>query len=531
MFSLSISLLFIKLGIGEFEDWDESHIVYRAQIVERFGAWLDQSRYALGGLYSSSHPPLGVWMMVVSRALFGTSEFATRLPAAICGLIASITIFLLLRHWCKDRIALVLAAAFTASSSFLWYSRHAQLDSLLMASSLASIALFVSGIQQSSRKRISLAGVSFGLSLLSKFGWGIYILSFVFGYAWIAPQRSRGMIIRFVVIGLAIGSTWYVYMALSNAEFLRSVTGWLYGLGAVKDYEPGDKSPIYYFNQLVVACPFIVTGLCSLLQRDSWSKDKLLPLAWLSLLVITLQLAATKFPHFALILLPAAFIIAAQALTSIKRFRWWQWSLIVLAVLWSLSTQFRLYARGASFEILQPRWEIFIPLLFGLSLLIWWRFRRGGIQEALLFALAGLIVITAATRVIGYSDTLFTDGAKAVAKKLDRQESITKLIVVHSGLPFDSITPRLAYYTKGWTSGWAEGKSSLKLGWTDAGLAANLESSATPDAALVLERERDRFAPPITQDLPAYSKVIAMLSERYDSHDSLRSYDLFYNKH
>jgi hypothetical protein len=163
--------------------------------------------------------------------------------------------------------------------------------------------------------------------------------------------------------------------------------------------------------------------------------------------------------------------------------------------------------------------------------LIWWRFRRGGIQEALLFALAGLIVITAATRVIGYSDTLFTDGAKAVAKKLDRQESITKLIVVHSGLPFDSITPRLAYYTKGWTSGWAEGKSSLKLGWTDAGLAANLESSATPDAALVLERERDRFAPPITQDLPAYSKVIAMLSERYDSHDSLRSYDLFYNKH
>jgi hypothetical protein len=52
---------------------------------------------------------------------------------------------------------------------------------------------------------------------------------------------------------------------------------------------------------------------------------------------------------------------------------------------------------------------------------------------------------------------------------------------------------------------------------------------APSNTAIVLERERDRFAKPIEIDIPEYPLVIARLKQTYRHHDSLRSYDLFYN--
>jgi hypothetical protein len=168
-----------------------------------------------------------------------------------------------------------------------------------------------------------------------------------------------------------------------------------------------------------------------------------------------------------------------------------------------------------------------LPLAFALGALV--AFQRKELHRAVVTAFVGSIVIVAATRVLGTPQDLYSDGAKHIAATLLPRDDINKLVVVHSGLPHDSLTPRLAYYTKGWTSGWLEGKSSYKLGWTDDGLAGKLTAMASNNTAIVLERERDRFARPIEMDIPEYPLVIDRLKQTYRHHDSLRSYDLFYN--
>ncbi len=526
IFCFAVSLLFIKLGIGEFEDWDESHIVYRAHVIEKHGAWLDQSQYALGGLYSSAHPPLGVWMMVASRAIFGNTECTTRLPAALCGLIAAISMFFLLRRWCGDRTALLLAAAFTSCSIFLWYARHAQLDSLLISTSLASVALFCTALERRSQRYATIAGICFGLAMLSKFGWAIYVLPFVLGY-WYVHGKDRALLLAYIIPGLVIGSSWYLYMIATNSAFVDSVFGWIVGLSSVAGYETAEKSPLYYFNQLIIACPFIVLAVISIVKRKEWTLDRWLTLGWLALVMLVLQIAVTKFPHFALMLLPPAFAVVAQPLKDDSKRSWVECILLALAVLWSLSTQFRLMIRGAEFDYIAPHWEIAVPLAIALTALV--MIQRRHLKRALITGLTGLVVIVAATRVIGTPDDLYDDGAKHIANTLLPRASITKVVVVHSGLPHDSLTPRLAYYTNGWTSGWLQGRKSQKMGWPDDTLLRSLTEKAHANTAVVLERERDRFAAPIERTLPQYAETINLLKQKYQHYDSLRSYDLFYD--
>jgi 4-amino-4-deoxy-L-arabinose transferase-like glycosyltransferase len=526
IFCFALSLLFIKLGIGEFEDWDESHIVYRAQVIERYGAWLDQSPYALGGLYSSSHPPLGVWMMVASRAIFGQNEFATRLPAALCGLFAAVGMIYLLRRWCSDRLALLMSAAFVSSSLFLWYSRHAQLDSLLIATSVLSLALFIQAIDKRSIRLAWIAGIVFCLALLSKLGWALFILPFVIGSAY--QKKQLPFLSRFLIIGVAIGSSWYVYMAATNEAFLSSVFGWLVGLSSVQNYETGERSWTYYINQLILACPFVVAAMIRSIrvkkESDSW-----IALVWLVIVLIVLQLAVTKFPHFALVLLPPAFVLSAMLLSDLKRLSWVEWSALIVATMWSLSTQFRLFVKGAEFEYIAARWDIAVPLAIALVALIAFQLKQSSRSHVAFTGLVGAIVIVAGTRIIGYPPDLYNDGAKQIASKLLTRPKVTNLIVVHSGAPFDSLTPRLAYYTNGWTSGWVEGRSSEKLAWTDPTLDTKLGALGTINTAVILERERDRFAKPMGQEFASYSPIVALLGRRYQHRDSLRSYDLFYN--
>lgn len=524
IFCLAASLLFIKLGIGEFENWDESHIVYRALVIEQHGAWLDQSAFSLGGLYSSAHPPLGIWLMVVSRTLFGHGEFATRLPAAVCGLIAAVSMFYLLRRWCSDRLSLLLAAAFIACSIMLWFSRHAQLDSLLIAASLTSLTLFQNAVDKGSRVFATAGGVVFGLAMLSKFGWACYSLPFIIGY-WYLHGKDRALIARFMLPAVIIGSSWYLYMIATNDAFSSSVFGWLVGLSSVEGYETSSRSPVYYFNQLILACPFILAALVIFLRRQDRTREEWLTLAWLSIVMVVLQVTVTKFPHFALMLLPPAFLFVAQ---SMKRMAlgWLEWGVMIMAVAWSLSTQFRLWIRGAEFVYVSPEWGIAFTLSLALTLLL--ALIRGDTQRTLITGLAGLIVIVAANRVISTPGGLYDSGAKQIANRILPRTDIIDLVVVHSGLPHDSLTPRLAYYTNGWRSGWLEGRAVRKMEWTDSSITAKL-SNVTTHSAVVLERELDRFALPAEEAIPQYNEVKTVLKRDFGHYDSLRSYDLFYN--
>lgn len=74
---LAVGLLrFLNLGFEDLQAWDEALYAVRAEGILRFGGFLDQTQFSIGGLYSSLHPPLYVWLTSVSFFLFGVTEFA-----------------------------------------------------------------------------------------------------------------------------------------------------------------------------------------------------------------------------------------------------------------------------------------------------------------------------------------------------------------------------------------------------------------------------------------------------------------------
>ena len=79
----SILLVFISLGAMEIQPWDEALYAIRAKSIIDFGAFWDQTRYTIGGLYSSTYPPMSVWIMALSMKIFGETGFAIRLFPAL----------------------------------------------------------------------------------------------------------------------------------------------------------------------------------------------------------------------------------------------------------------------------------------------------------------------------------------------------------------------------------------------------------------------------------------------------------------
>src|SRR6185503_12703607 len=86
------------------------------------------TRIAAGDL----HPPLHHSLVWISIRLFGTSEFAVRLPSLIAG-VALVPVLFWVGRVCFDRRTGWVAATLAAVAPFgVWYSQEARMYSLFM---------------------------------------------------------------------------------------------------------------------------------------------------------------------------------------------------------------------------------------------------------------------------------------------------------------------------------------------------------------------------------------------------------------
>ena len=194
-----------------------------------------------------------------------------------------------------------------------------------------------------------------------------------------------------------------------------------------------------------------------------------------------------------------------------------------------MSTQVRLLVRGVDFDLLFPPLVVVLPCILVLVLVGLYQWRTISLPYAIFTVILASIVMAAAIRVISYNEETFTDGARHIASRVFADPTVSKLFVVHAGLPHDSLTPRLAYYTQGWTSGWQEGRSVTKHTWYSPELVGEL-AQLPPKSAVILEREQDRFSRPSAEFIERYDSAVLILEQRFTERDSLRSYDLFYDR-
>ncbi len=139
LLGLCVFLFFFRLGSAPLFDLDEGLYVSAARTMVATGDWVTptlNSRPMLRPHDASvpfyEKPILIYWSAAASMKLFGATEFAARLPAALASLITTICIYYAGRRWFGRRAGLLAAAVYATAPMTLADARQMTTDSLLV---------------------------------------------------------------------------------------------------------------------------------------------------------------------------------------------------------------------------------------------------------------------------------------------------------------------------------------------------------------------------------------------------------------
>ncbi|MBI2354556.1 MAG: glycosyltransferase family 39 protein [Deltaproteobacteria bacterium] len=174
-------------------------------------------------------PPLLYWVNAASLKLFGLSEFAARLPSALCGLLTVLVTYAVARRLFDRRTALISALILGTSAGFVLQSRIILTDMLLTLCLTAAMGAFICAAQREGRHGSGLTWHLFylfcALAVLAKgligivFPGGIIFFYLLLGRRWrlLGEMRLGSGLLLFI----AVAAPWFVAVSLRNPEFAR----------------------------------------------------------------------------------------------------------------------------------------------------------------------------------------------------------------------------------------------------------------------------------------------------------------------
>ncbi len=243
--------------------WDEAIYAMRSISIVEHGDWLDQTAHACGGFYSSSYPPLYIWLSAATMEIFGISPAALRIWSVIFAVGTMFLIFFIPKD---RRVGLMAALTLGTLPIYYLFSRAGQLDSTFTFFIFLGIYFWVksddSAKDNSINKWIILAGVAFGLALMSKIIVGLFLPFTLFLYLIIKSARARNinwaeykLLAIVVIIGLAVAMPWHIYMytvhGMSFVNYFFEYHIFRRAFAAVTIHSK-KLGGLYYVNQLII---------------------------------------------------------------------------------------------------------------------------------------------------------------------------------------------------------------------------------------------------------------------------------------
>ncbi len=469
-------MLFFRLGEAEIQPWDEGLYAFRAKAVLEHNSWWDQTEYALGGLYSSTYPPLTVWAMAVSMQYF-EPETAVRLFSAFCGSLALLLVFLVALRLVGREMSLMSIIGLAVTLVWYKYSRQGMTDVPVVTLSLLSFwALLKIGESKTVYAAVLwslLFALAFAGALMSKILVSLLPLLFLAVFLFYKFK----FINKFIALagsfaGIALALPWHIYMIKTyGAEFYRAfAVPHIYKAVELNTQSLGTG---YYLNQLIISNPFFVFSLImlaiaifkykkitSLLKNKTAKYVFSVTVLWFGGLLIVFSVSLTKLPHYVVYMVVPAVLLAAfffenlDKIFSDSRSKWFALLLLVASVFWSLSYQLRQDMKMLlTFQGVTLSSVVFIgiALLFILPLILIPKERLGVITRKILPFVSYLFVIILVVRLV-LGNVFFDDmkgGAKNVAYILERLNVSRYVYLYHEHNPSDTLNPQLRWYVGG----------------------------------------------------------------------------------
>jgi len=230
--------------------WDETPHLYDGLLFSR--GYLQEFMQR-----SSRYPPLFTVMTAFYFKILGISVFSSRLVAVTFGVLSIWGVFELAHRLYGPRNALISSVLLASMPGFIWLSRMALLETMLIFFFLISLLLFFSWMQTNNDRMLLLSGVTLGLAFLVKYQAlvaGIVMLVSVFLWGRVHILAKIRKFSLMLIIAAAIALPWVLL------TFGRAQT-WLYvlqvGSEQTLEYSKRFPFPIFYLIEMVDPYPDI----------------------------------------------------------------------------------------------------------------------------------------------------------------------------------------------------------------------------------------------------------------------------------
>ena len=403
-----LSSFFLSLGAAPLFDVDEGAFSQATMEMFQRGDFL--STY-LNGVPRYDKPILVYWLQAASVLLLGPSEWAFRLPSAVCGVLWCWVVFLFTRTSYGLNAGLTAAAVTGTSLGVFIICRAATADALLNL--LIAAAMFSAWfhLQSGERKWLYAAFAAAALGVLAKGPVAVLVPGAVTLLFCLLRKNAKTwlrMVLdwRGILLFFAIAAPWYV--VILQKEGWAFVEGFIMKHNVQRFGQPLQShggSLVYYFPVVLLASlPHTGLFLRTLTKlRSMWRDDlQCYLLLWFAFVFVFFSLSGTKLPHYVLYGMSGMFVLmAVQAGENPSR--WWLavpvmlFFAFLLALPWAIHQAAQRTADAYYREALglvRASTEYYVFMAVAAVFLLWLLFQRR-VETSQQLAAAGALTVTA----------------------------------------------------------------------------------------------------------------------------------------
>lgn len=356
------SLRLLNLNFEDMQTWDESLYAVRTISIVDHNRWIDQTDDALGGLYSSAHPPLLIWLNAISVKSFGDKPFSHRLPTT---LLSIFTILLVFYIPSKRLIGFISSIILSSFYYFYLFSRSGQLDIAYIFFITLGVYYFSNYIDSNTYKNIVFTGIAFGLALYCKIIVGLFLPLGIFTFSILNYFVNRNNVefkthiknlIMIVFIGLILFAPWFIYMFNKyNIQFIDFYFFYHIKARMSNAIENNGKqlSYAFYFNQLLVYGTYSLPLIIMYFNKLKTNKLFLFTFSVFLVEIIMITISKTKLPTYLLPVFPMIAIMVGQIIEDVisqKKVNNLILYILPICFFWSISNDFRISIKSLSFS-------------------------------------------------------------------------------------------------------------------------------------------------------------------------------------
>jgi hypothetical protein len=467
LLSFFVIVRFYNLGFKEIQMWDEALYAVRAKAIYYFNCWLDQTDYAEGGLYSSSHPPLYIWLTALLYKLFTINEFTSRFFSALFSSLCLVLTYLLIKKFFNRKSALISIPFLGSIYLFNFYSRQGQLDITYIFFITLSIYFYLEFLNGGKKRYILISGVSFGLALMTKIIVGFFAIITIFIFLFIELVRKNvkfkevlSQIATLTLTGLILSLPWHIFMLKIHAGNFINTFFKFHIIERLSEGVEGNIPELGYFyilNQLVVQFPPVVLVFFDLFESlkklKTADSKKLLLQSWFWTTFLITSISKTKILTYALPSFIPAVIISSVYIVELteRKQNSLALSTVLISFIWSSSQNLRNGVKEF-FKFHISNFSITQTALFLISLVIspfLVSIVKSKVKSLNDFILSITLLISTLVvfKTIIFTDyERFNDGAEKVANFIDNSNYQT-LFYLYTPHSTEGMNPQLTFYS------------------------------------------------------------------------------------